>query len=58
MTNDQPTRLVLVASELLSTLEYLKKEFERNGQIDAINMIHVYEAIALAKASEANRKAA
>lgn len=57
MTNE-PTRLVLVASDLLSTLEYLKSQWEHNGRIDAINMIHVYESIALAKASEANRKAA
>lgn len=56
MTNE-PTRLVLVASDLLSTLEYLKSQWEHNGRIDAINMIHVYESIALAKANT-DRKAA
>jgi len=32
-------------AEIIDTLEYLKREFERDGKIDIINMIHVYGAL-------------
>lgn len=41
----QPT-----AREMLGTLEYLIREFEQFKEIDAINMRHVYDAVAVAKA--------
>lgn len=46
----------LAVSEMLETLEYLKREFERNGRIDVINMAHVNKAIELAKPQLTKRR--
>ena len=41
----QPT-----AREMLATLKYLIREFEQFKEIDAINMRHAYDAVAVARA--------